>query len=140
MVIWPCLYGRNTIVWSIGENMNESEHKILEILASEIGNPMSITKLTENIRLIYGTSDYKNVHSTIHDLINRNILKFEKSLRVHWKILKIKTKTQKKIGGNIHWNRQLRLNNPLSCSRPIKSVIPQGLATIAASNFVSLGF
>lgn len=59
--------------------MNEIEFRVLETLAKEIGNPMSISTLTKKIRDNYGTGDYKNIHNTVKNLAGKDIIKLEKN-------------------------------------------------------------
>lgn len=59
--------------------MNETEFRILDILSKEIGNSMSISILTKKIRNAYGSGDYKNIHKSIQNLMEKNIIKFEKT-------------------------------------------------------------
>lgn len=59
--------------------MNETEIRILSTLGSEIGNPISISELTKRIRINYGSADYKNIHKSIQNFGEKNIIKFEKS-------------------------------------------------------------
>lgn len=59
--------------------MNDTEFRILDILSREIGNPMSINKLTEKIKQIHGTAYYTNIHSELQNIAKKKILKLIKS-------------------------------------------------------------
>ena len=59
--------------------MMETEFRILDILSKEMGNPMSINKLTEKIKQAYGTAYYTNIHAEIQRLAEQKTLKLEKS-------------------------------------------------------------
>ncbi|QLH06671.1 hypothetical protein C5F50_05965 [Nitrosopumilus ureiphilus] len=53
-------------------------YKILDILAREIGNPMSINEIKNKIECIYGSADYKNIHMSIHEMEKSNLITIEK--------------------------------------------------------------
>lgn len=59
--------------------MNEINFRILETLAREIGNSMSISILVKKIRDNYGSGDYKNIHKTIQNFTEKDIIKIEKT-------------------------------------------------------------
>ncbi len=59
--------------------MNETKFRILETLAREIGNPMSISILAKKIRDNYGSGDYKNINKTIQNFSKKEIIKIEKT-------------------------------------------------------------
>lgn len=58
--------------------MNKIEFKVIETLAEEIGNSMSISDITKKIRQNYAMGDYKNIHCTIQNLSNKKITTIEK--------------------------------------------------------------
>lgn len=58
--------------------MKESAYRILDILAREIGNPMSINQLKERINRIYGSADYKNTYMSMQDMWKRGFIIIEK--------------------------------------------------------------
>ena len=58
--------------------MRETRFRILDMLAREIGNPVSVSKLTDRIRLAYGTAHYANIHAELTEMVNSKILKLEK--------------------------------------------------------------
>ncbi len=58
--------------------MKENTYKILDMLAREIGNPMSINELKNRIRKFHGNADYKNIHTSIHEMERSRIITTEK--------------------------------------------------------------
>jgi len=58
--------------------MKENTYKILDILAREIGNPMSINEIKNKIEHFYGSADYKNIHTSIHEMTKAELIKIEK--------------------------------------------------------------
>lgn len=59
--------------------MIETEFRILDTLSREIGNPISINKLTEKIKKIHGTAHYPNIHTELQHLEKKKILRLVKS-------------------------------------------------------------
>lgn len=59
--------------------MNEMEFRVIETLAGEIGNSMSISDITKKIRKNYSSGDYKNIRNTIQNLANKNIITMQKT-------------------------------------------------------------
>ncbi len=57
--------------------MRENMYKILDILAREIGNPMSINEIKNNIHRIYGSADYKNIYTAIHEMERSNLIRIK---------------------------------------------------------------
>ncbi len=58
--------------------MNETEFRILDVLAREIGNSISINKLTEKIKQIHGTAHYTNIHAELQNITKKKITKLTK--------------------------------------------------------------
>lgn len=58
--------------------MIETEFRILDTLSREIGNPISINKLTEKIKKIHGTAYYTNIHAELQNIEKKNIITLEK--------------------------------------------------------------
>lgn len=58
--------------------MKETQFRILDVLTRKIGNPVSINKLTDKIRLVYSTAHYANIHAELTEMINSKILRLEK--------------------------------------------------------------
>ncbi len=52
-------------------------YKILDILAREIGNPMSINEIKNNIHQIYGSADYKNIYMAIHEMEKTELIRIQ---------------------------------------------------------------
>lgn len=59
-------------------DMKENTYRILDILAREIGNPMSINELKNKIQKFHGSADYKNIHTSIHEMEKSRIITTEK--------------------------------------------------------------
>ena len=57
--------------------MRETQFRIFDILTREIGNPISINKLTEKIRIIHGTAHYANIHAELKGMIANKTLRLE---------------------------------------------------------------
>jgi hypothetical protein len=51
--------------------------RILETISSNIGDPLSINKLTERIKDTYGSAYYANIYQKLQDLKNEGILNLE---------------------------------------------------------------
>ena len=51
--------------------------RILETISSNIGDPLSINKLTERIKDIYGSAYYANIYQKLQDLKNEGMLNLE---------------------------------------------------------------
>ncbi len=58
--------------------MKENTYKILDILARDIGNPISINKIKNKIKKFHGNADYKNIHTSIHEMEKSRIITTEK--------------------------------------------------------------
>lgn len=58
--------------------MRENTYRILDILAREIGNPMSINSIKNNISQIYGIADYKNIYTSIQEMMESDLITIEK--------------------------------------------------------------
>ncbi|QLH11252.1 hypothetical protein [Nitrosarchaeum sp. AC2] len=50
----------------------------LDILAREIGNPMSINEIKNKTNHFYGSADYKNIHTSIHEMAESELIRIEK--------------------------------------------------------------
>ncbi|MDE1814506.1 MAG: hypothetical protein KGH87_04020 [Thaumarchaeota archaeon] len=48
--------------------MLDVEFRILDVLTREIGNSLSINKIAEKVKTLYGSGDYKNIHVTINNM------------------------------------------------------------------------
>ncbi|MHB8602610.1 MAG: hypothetical protein ACYC6W_10305 [Nitrosotalea sp.] len=59
--------------------MNELEHRILDILSREIGNPMSISGLAKKIQNVFGSGDYKNINVAINNMHKNKLINLEQS-------------------------------------------------------------
>lgn len=54
--------------------MDEATYKILDILARNLGRPLSIHELTGKIEDIHGGAYYANIHEKIHTLAQEGII------------------------------------------------------------------
>lgn len=48
--------------------MLDVEFRILDILTREMGNSLSINKIAERVKTLYGSGDYKNIHVAINNM------------------------------------------------------------------------
>lgn len=48
--------------------MLDVEFRILDVLTREMGNSLSINKIAEKIKTLYGSGDYKNIHVAINNM------------------------------------------------------------------------
>jgi len=58
--------------------MHETEFKILDILCRDIGNPLSIRKITEKITLLHNHAHYPEIYSKIQQLEKKKIIAIDK--------------------------------------------------------------
>ncbi len=61
--------------------MNEATYKILDMLARNLGKPMSIHDLTGKIEETYGGAHYANIHEKISEMYKENIIILSKAGR-----------------------------------------------------------
>ncbi len=54
--------------------MYETTFRILDALSRDLGSQVSINKLTEEIRKLYGSAHYSNVYKALHELIEEGII------------------------------------------------------------------
>ncbi len=59
--------------------MDGATYKILDILARNLGRPMSIHELTGKMEQTYGGAYYSNIHEKIHEMAQENIIILSKS-------------------------------------------------------------
>ena len=55
-----------------------TEFKIIDTISREIGNPISISGLTTEIKREFGSAHYPNIYSALLELKNKNIIQIEK--------------------------------------------------------------
>jgi len=65
----------------MGEEMDEATYRILNILARNLGRPLSINELTGKIEETYGGAYYANTNEKIHDLAKEEIIALSKAGR-----------------------------------------------------------
>jgi len=58
--------------------MKDTEHKILDILSRDIGNPISIHKIKEKINDIYGHAHYPMIYNTIQQMEKNKLINIDK--------------------------------------------------------------
>lgn len=58
--------------------MKETEFKILDTLSRDLGNPISILKLTEKISEIHGPAHYPEIYSKIQELEKKKLIAIDK--------------------------------------------------------------
>lgn len=61
--------------------MDETKYKILDMLARNLGRPMSIRELTRKMEQAYGGAHYANTHEKVHEMARDNIVLLSKSGR-----------------------------------------------------------
>ena len=61
--------------------MDEATYRILDILARNLGLPLSINELTGKIKGIYGVAYYANIHEKIHDMAKEGMITLSKAGR-----------------------------------------------------------
>lgn len=59
--------------------MFDLEFRILDVLSREIGNALSINKITEKVKTLYGSGDYKNVYVAITNMNKDKIVMLEQA-------------------------------------------------------------
>jgi hypothetical protein len=59
--------------------MIDIEFRILDVLSREIGNALSINKIAEKVKTIYGSGDYKNIYVAINNMNKDKIVKLEQT-------------------------------------------------------------
>ena len=57
----------------------DTEFRILDILSREIGNALSISKITQKVRTVYRSGDYKNIHVAIKKMQKDKIVTLEQT-------------------------------------------------------------
>ncbi|WP_166392523.1 hypothetical protein [Candidatus Nitrosotalea sp. TS] len=55
------------------------EFRILDVLTREIGNALSINKIAEKVRTLYGSGDYKNIYVAINNMNKDKIVTLEQA-------------------------------------------------------------
>ncbi len=63
----------------MGEHMLDIEFRILDVLSREIGNTLSINKIAEKVKTLYGSGDYKNIHVAINHMSKDKIVTLEQA-------------------------------------------------------------
>jgi hypothetical protein len=59
--------------------MLDIEFRILDVLSREIGNTLSINKITEKVKTMYGSGDYKNIYVAINSMNKDKIVTLEQA-------------------------------------------------------------
>jgi len=59
--------------------MLDMEFRILDVLSREIGNALSINKIAEKVKILYGSGDYKNIHVAINNMNKDKIVTLEQA-------------------------------------------------------------
>ena len=59
--------------------MLDIEFRILDVLSREIGNTLSINKITEKVKTMYGSGDYKNIYVAINNMNKDKIVTLEQA-------------------------------------------------------------
>lgn len=59
--------------------MLDMEFRILDVLSREIGNALSINKIAEKVKTLYGSGDYKNIHVAINNMSKDRIVTLEQA-------------------------------------------------------------
>ncbi|MGI0073520.1 MAG: hypothetical protein ACREA3_06890 [Nitrosotalea sp.] len=59
--------------------MLDIEFRILDVLSREIGNALSINKITEKIKAMYGSGDYKNIYVAINNMKKDKTITLERA-------------------------------------------------------------
>lgn len=59
--------------------MLDIEFRILDVLTREIGNALSINKIAEKVKTLYGSGDYKNIHVAISNMSKDKIITLEQA-------------------------------------------------------------
>lgn len=55
----------------------ETEFRILDVLSREIGNSLSINKIAEKVKTVYGSGDYKNIYVAMNNMARNKVVKLE---------------------------------------------------------------
>ena len=58
--------------------MKDTEHKVLDILSREMGNPISIHKIKEKISNVYGHAHYPMIYNTIQQMKQKKLVHIDK--------------------------------------------------------------
>ncbi len=58
--------------------MSGTEFKIIDMISSSLGNPISISRLTDEIKDRYGSAHYPNIYKALLSLKDENIIQIEK--------------------------------------------------------------
>jgi hypothetical protein len=58
--------------------MNETEFRVLDVLSRSMGNPVSISGLTKEIRLLYRSAYYSNIYRALMSLSKDSTIRIEK--------------------------------------------------------------
>ena len=59
--------------------MLDIEFRILDVLSREIGNALSINKIAEKVKTMYGSGDYKNIYVAINNMNKDKIVTLERA-------------------------------------------------------------
>lgn len=59
--------------------MLDIEFRILDVLTREMGNALSINKIAEKVKVLYGSGDYKNIHVAINNMNKEKTITLEQA-------------------------------------------------------------